>query len=103
MGFDLAEAARAAVPTHDYKALRAIAWHGGGQERWPLGVLTIGPQGRALTTRCTVALAVASNQQTVNGTDLPCPGPHSLDLGPQWKWGGAVEGRARQVRRQNHL
>lgn len=60
-------------------------------------MLTIGPQGKALTTRGTVALAVASNQQTVNGTDLPCPGPHSLDLGPQWKWEGqwkAEQGRS---------
>jgi len=36
---------------------------------------------------------IASNPQNVNGTSLCCPGPHSLDWGPQWKWGGAQEGR----------
>lgn len=38
MGFNFAEAAWAAVPTHDYKALRATAQHGGGDMKGgPLG------------------------------------------------------------------
>lgn len=50
----------------------------------------------------TAALAVASNPQTVNGTSLHCPGPHSLDWGSPVEVGRGTGGQRRQVCRLNH-
>lgn len=53
--------AGAATPAHDYKV------RGDGEEAPWQGCA-------ALTVTCTAALPVASKQQTISDTDLPCPG-----------------------------
>lgn len=60
-------------------------------------MLITGSQGRAeqLTATCPAALPVTSNQQAVDDTDRPCPGPHSLSSGSLWKREGALVGEAR--------
>lgn len=53
--------ARAATPAHDYKVR-------GDKEEAPWQDCA------ALTATCTAALPMASKQQTISDTDLPCPG-----------------------------